>query len=324
MSENTHEAPQSRVEAILQSMLGEDVTLEEPQSRIEALLMEILEQGGSGGGGGGSAISEDAMIDLSQFDELSELLGLIFIVLTRYNNPTVLDGYTHAVTLTDDECENLRTRLEAIVSNGQIPVLVPYPDSQYRLVAAGFSGTDASLGGPNVTFLYAHAAKGKLYQVSLAINLSASAAQVSVWIPCNKDEDEEEEPDVFCVTYRVFRYNGELTLRCDKTFWEIRDALDSLGPNSTPSTETHIYARLYWQPDGHDIYLITNSVDYYSNNDGDLYGVAFSGYHPYTDEETGNSIGNYHIIHGCDATGNGTITIEDDGLMSMGPVREED
>lgn len=69
MAENTHDAAQSRNEAILRSILGEiielqepqsrieklllrilgeDVTPEAPQSRIEELLMEIVEQGGIG------------------------------------------------------------------------------------------------------------------------------------------------------------------------------------------------------------------------------------------------------------------------------------
>lgn len=40
-----HEAPQSRNEAILQNILGEENVLQEPQSRIEELLTEILEHG---------------------------------------------------------------------------------------------------------------------------------------------------------------------------------------------------------------------------------------------------------------------------------------
>lgn len=43
--------PQSRIEAILQNMLGANNELEEPQSRNEALLQQILEQGGTGGAG---------------------------------------------------------------------------------------------------------------------------------------------------------------------------------------------------------------------------------------------------------------------------------
>lgn len=56
--DNETGAPQSRVEAILQNMLGANNALEEPQSRNEKLLMEILEQGAGGGGGG----SEDFVI----------------------------------------------------------------------------------------------------------------------------------------------------------------------------------------------------------------------------------------------------------------------
>ena len=48
-----HGIPQSRTEAILQNMLGEDNVLDPPQSRVEALLTEILENGGSGSGAPG-------------------------------------------------------------------------------------------------------------------------------------------------------------------------------------------------------------------------------------------------------------------------------
>lgn len=42
MAERTHDAAQSRNEAILQSILGEDVELQEPRSRIEKLLLRLL------------------------------------------------------------------------------------------------------------------------------------------------------------------------------------------------------------------------------------------------------------------------------------------
>lgn len=45
---NTHDKPQSRVEAILQNMLGENNELQPPQTRVEELLLELLEQGGGG------------------------------------------------------------------------------------------------------------------------------------------------------------------------------------------------------------------------------------------------------------------------------------
>lgn len=41
----TLDAPQSRIEALLQNILGEDYDIGEPQSRNEALLMLIAEQG---------------------------------------------------------------------------------------------------------------------------------------------------------------------------------------------------------------------------------------------------------------------------------------
>ena len=40
----TLEAPQSRIEALLQNILGEDYDIGEPQSRNEALLMAIDEE----------------------------------------------------------------------------------------------------------------------------------------------------------------------------------------------------------------------------------------------------------------------------------------
>lgn len=43
--------PQSRNEAILQNMLGENNPLEEPQSRTEVLLQDLLEAIQAGGGG---------------------------------------------------------------------------------------------------------------------------------------------------------------------------------------------------------------------------------------------------------------------------------
>jgi hypothetical protein len=43
----------SRIEQILENMLGAGNPLDPPQSRIEELLIEILESGGGGGGGGG-------------------------------------------------------------------------------------------------------------------------------------------------------------------------------------------------------------------------------------------------------------------------------
>lgn len=43
---NTHNKPQTRVEAILQNMLGENNELQPPQTRVEELLLELLEQGG--------------------------------------------------------------------------------------------------------------------------------------------------------------------------------------------------------------------------------------------------------------------------------------
>ena len=42
----TLDAPQSRIEALLQNILGEHYDIGEPQSRNEALLMLIAEQGG--------------------------------------------------------------------------------------------------------------------------------------------------------------------------------------------------------------------------------------------------------------------------------------
>lgn len=41
----TLDAPQSRIEALLQNILGESYDIGEPQSRNEALLMLIAEQG---------------------------------------------------------------------------------------------------------------------------------------------------------------------------------------------------------------------------------------------------------------------------------------
>lgn len=78
--DNETGAPQSRVEAILQNMLGANNALEEPQSRNEKLLMEILEQGAGGGGGGGSedfAITDTSNLfkngsRLENFDDLKK------------------------------------------------------------------------------------------------------------------------------------------------------------------------------------------------------------------------------------------------------------
>ena len=48
----TFEAPESRNEAILQNMLGEDNDLLAPESRIEVLLLALLQKlGGSGNTG---------------------------------------------------------------------------------------------------------------------------------------------------------------------------------------------------------------------------------------------------------------------------------
>ena len=49
MAEN-FDAPHSRVEAILQNMLGAENELDYPHSRTEDLLHQILDQGGGGGG----------------------------------------------------------------------------------------------------------------------------------------------------------------------------------------------------------------------------------------------------------------------------------
>lgn len=46
---NEFDTPQSRVEAILQNMLGAENVLPPPQSRIEYYLQKILEEGISGG-----------------------------------------------------------------------------------------------------------------------------------------------------------------------------------------------------------------------------------------------------------------------------------
>ena len=43
----------SRIEKILENMLGATNPLDPPMSRIEELLIEILENGGGGGGGSG-------------------------------------------------------------------------------------------------------------------------------------------------------------------------------------------------------------------------------------------------------------------------------
>ena len=42
---NTHDAPQSNTEAILQNLLGENNKLQPPQTRVEELLLELLEKG---------------------------------------------------------------------------------------------------------------------------------------------------------------------------------------------------------------------------------------------------------------------------------------
>ena len=47
-AENPYGAPQSRIEAILQNMLGANNVLLPPESRNEELLLEILQQGGGG------------------------------------------------------------------------------------------------------------------------------------------------------------------------------------------------------------------------------------------------------------------------------------
>ncbi len=50
---STNQPPQSRVEKIIHSMTGDQVTLEPPQSRVEEDLLalkEVIEQGGGGGG----------------------------------------------------------------------------------------------------------------------------------------------------------------------------------------------------------------------------------------------------------------------------------
>ena len=41
--------PQTRVEAILQNILGKNNELQPPQTRVEELLLAILQQGGGGG-----------------------------------------------------------------------------------------------------------------------------------------------------------------------------------------------------------------------------------------------------------------------------------
>lgn len=48
-ADNPYGAPQSRIEAILQNMLGANNVLLPPESRNEELLLEILQQGGGGG-----------------------------------------------------------------------------------------------------------------------------------------------------------------------------------------------------------------------------------------------------------------------------------
>ena len=42
---NTHDTPQSNVEAILQNILGENNKLQPPQTRVEELLLELLDKG---------------------------------------------------------------------------------------------------------------------------------------------------------------------------------------------------------------------------------------------------------------------------------------
>jgi len=60
-----HGIPQSRTEAILQNMLGEDNVLDPPQSRVEALLTEILENGGSGSGAPGKPGKDGVTPDIT-------------------------------------------------------------------------------------------------------------------------------------------------------------------------------------------------------------------------------------------------------------------
>ena len=43
-----HDEPQTRVEAILQDLLGEDNKLQPPQTRVEELLLELLALGVGG------------------------------------------------------------------------------------------------------------------------------------------------------------------------------------------------------------------------------------------------------------------------------------
>lgn len=84
--DNETGAPQSRIEAILQNILGANNALEEPQSRNEKLLMKILEEGAGGGGGGGSE-DDFAIEDCYALFTSGHRLGVLEN-LAKYCKPT--------------------------------------------------------------------------------------------------------------------------------------------------------------------------------------------------------------------------------------------
>lgn len=86
-----HGIPQSRTEAILQNMLGEDNVLDPPQSRVEALLTEILENGGSGSGAPGRPGKDGVTPDITMTASVDGTSGTPNVNITKggtKENPT--------------------------------------------------------------------------------------------------------------------------------------------------------------------------------------------------------------------------------------------
>ena len=139
----TFEAPESRNEAILQNMLGEDNDLLAPESRIEVLLLALLQKLGGSGNKGEVQIdyqilnkqnisikhSSESRANYNAYLILTQM-GIIYVKVVSGTGTAVnLAGYTYTVTCTvSDQTVNIDLGYEWNVGV-IVPILGDYVES---------------------------------------------------------------------------------------------------------------------------------------------------------------------------------------------------
>ena len=140
---NTFEAPESRNEAILQNMLGEDNELEAPESRIETLLLALLQKLGGSGNEGDVQIDYQILnkqnIAITHSSEsranynaylIMTQMGIVYVKVVSGTGTAVnLAGYEYTVTCeVEDQTVNIDLGYEWNVGV-IVPILGDYVES---------------------------------------------------------------------------------------------------------------------------------------------------------------------------------------------------